>query len=390
MYMGLFQFLKKKIEKEEPWEKEGSLMAEPLNRANLDIENSEQREKYIRNCCQQIVEASEEIDKATMEYQLVTNYLTDMEEIEQLPKEERADINAYARKLVALKKDHQLYESKIGNITDAQFKNVERFEEDMPEGLEKLVKDENYKMLVRQDLQKLEGEKVSYQFRLADDRIIRTNAKSLAIITIFTIILTLMILFIFQYFLQMNTTIGYLLTIAIGAISLTYCFVRNNNAMIQQRKVERNLNQVILMQNTVKIRYINITNVIEYAYAKYRVNSSNELNYLWEKYTQEKEERKKFDESGSEIEFQKGAFLEELKRLRIRVPGIWLHQVEALIEPKEMVEIRHGLITRRQAMRKRIEYNVDNRNQAKEEVNEIVKSYPKYAKEILEIISEYE
>ena len=47
---------------------------------------------------------------------------------------------------------------------------------------------------------------------------------------------------------------------------------------------------------------------------------------------------------------------------RIKDPEIWVHQVRALTDRREMVEIRHELRIRRENLRTRIEYNTKNRD----------------------------
>lgn len=381
-------FKKKKEEDSEP--KEAVAENVPLTRERLDVHQPEQREKYIRNCCEQIKEATAEIDRSEMEYRLVTDYLMDMEEIEQLPNEERADLNAYARKIVSLKNEQKNSKSQVGTMTDKQFESMERIEDEMPESLHKMRKDEDYKVLVKQDLQKLEGEKASYQFRKRELTAICANTKGMAFIAVFALVITMIVLLVFQLVFYMDSRLGYMIAAGIGALAITMIFLRYNNASVEKRKTEHNLNQVIALQNTVKIRYVNISSVLEYEYTKYHVNNSDELNYLWEKYQKEKEERRKLEETDEELDFQKREMLKALRKLRIKVPDIWVHQAEALIDSKEMVEIRHSLIVQRQSLRKRMEYNEDNRNGARDEIGDIVKEYPRYAREILAIVSEYE
>jgi len=47
-------------------------------------------------------------------------------------------------------------------------------------------------------------------------------------------------------------------------------------------------------------------------------------------------------------------------------------------------------VARRQGLRKRIAYNTDNREAAKQEVQDLVMKYPNYANEILDIVGSYE
>ena len=69
---------------------------------------------------------------------------------------------------------------------------------------------------------------------------------------------------------------------------------------------------------------------------------------------------------------------------------IWAHQAYAIVDRRDMVELRHDLVSRRGALRKQVEYNAVNRERAKEEVNDLIRRYPNYAKEIIDIVSEYE
>ncbi len=80
-----------------------------------------------------------------------------------------------------------------------------------------------------------------------------------------------------------------------------------------------------------------------------------------------------------------------LRRYQIKDPMIWLQQTQALLDRKEMVEIRHNLIIRRQSLRRRMDYNKEViAGKAQEEIKDLVESYPKYAGEIMNIVDEYE
>ena len=55
-----------------------------------------------------------------------------------------------------------------------------------------------------------------------------------------------------------------------------------------------------------------------------------------------------------------------------------------------MVEIRHELIGRRQALRKQMENNKDIALKAQEEIRDLSNSYPEYTMEIMEMVAVYE
>ena len=54
-----------------------------------------------------------------------------------------------------------------------------------------------------------------------------------------------------------------------------------------------------------------------------------------------------------------------------------------------MVEIRHELILRRQALRKQMDYNHDVSDTARKEIMDIAERYPEYASEVREMVEHY-
>ena len=102
------RFFKKKepIQQEEDWEQ---LV---YTRSGVNFDEEDQRKRYIVNCLEQIAEASKEIDLLTGEYTLVTSYLTDADEIEALPAEQREEIDRVAGKLTGLEQERSRYREK--------------------------------------------------------------------------------------------------------------------------------------------------------------------------------------------------------------------------------------------------------------------------------------
>ena len=79
-----------------------------------------------------------------------------------------------------------------------------------------------------------------------------------------------------------------------------------------------------------------------------------------------------------------------LKGLQLYDPHIWLAQVKALINPKEMVEVKHELSMRRQKLRMQIEYNMNRLDEVKLDIKRVMISNPEYTDEVLRIIENYE
>ena len=146
-----------------------------------------------------------------------------------------------------------------------------------------------------------------------------------------------------------------------------------------------------MLFRSVKIRYVNNTNLLDYLYLKYEVSSASQLGKLWEQYQEEREERDKFREAEKELDLCQKDLMHVLRRYQVKDPAIWLHQTAAILNKKEMVEIRHNLIIRRQSLRRRMDYNKEViAGKAQAEIKDLVEQYPKYSREILDIVGDYE
>lgn len=390
--MGLFKKLfhwKKKIE--EPVYEIEDWNEIVYDRDDLQINDKAQRQEYVKGCLEQIAEASRELETLQFEYNMVTSYLKDMEEIEALPEEERSELMACARKIEELEQQQSGYKSRPNRMSDVKYHQLERMEEEIQEGYEKLSAAEEYQVLVKRDLKKLDGEKQAYLFRRNELRRVIEDTRSMTIVCTVAVSVCILLLMALQFAFQMNTKLGYLLAAAIGAIAITLIFVKYNDSVRELDRVENGIGRIIRLQNTVKIRYVNNTHLLDYLYMKYNISSADELGKSWQQYLEEKAERHSYQQAERELDLCQKELLHILRRYQVKDPMIWLHQTAAILDKKEMVEIRHNLIIRRQSLRKRMDYNKEViAGKAQAEIKDLVESYPKYAKEILSIVGQYE
>ena len=392
--MGLFKkwfhFLKGKKKEEYREEEQEQQENQVLSRDSVNLRDQGQRMNYVRSCLEQIKDAQDEIGQLTKEYGMVTSYLTDAEEIEALPALEKQELNRIADKIVAYEKEKNLYERQRAGMSDAQFHQMERMEEQVEEGIAKLNEAEAYQEKIRQDMRRLSGEKHAFQYRKHDLQNLMVNMRGMLIITSFAFITCMVILLLLQVMLEMDIRIGYILTAGATAFAVFIIYLKYTDAAKEKRQVERSINRLILLQNRVKIRYVNNTNLLDYLYVKYQVASAADLLSLWELYQQEREEREKFREIHAELDYQRHELLRILRRFQIKDPDIWLRQAQAITSRHEMVEIRHNLIQRRQKLRRQMEYNEELAAAAQQEVKTLAEEFPSYAREIMEMVSQYE
>ncbi len=363
---------------------------ETIDRAEVDMSSRHLRQRYIKNLCDLMAECTDEIESASKEYRYVTDYLKDCEIIDQIPEDSgNALVNA-AENVIRLMKKNQIHTNKLGRISETKFNQMQAIEGEMPKAYEELKAHEDYKEIVRDDLRKLEGEKVSRQFMRSDARVKELSCRNIAVITVFAMSFVMLILLLMKLMFEMKVMPGFIIAAALGAITLVITFSSFGNARSIERKLTSQLNQIIGKQNTIKIKYVNIQNLIVYEYEKYHVNSSDELAYYWGLYLDEKRERDLIRRMSHEMDAAEERYKQELINVNVNFPTLWLHQAEAVADKREMVELRHELVARRQGLRKRITYNTDNREAAKQEVQDLVMKYPNYAHEILDIVGSYE
>lgn len=392
--MGLLGSMKERLNKKKVQPKEVEYVPTQeevsLKRDDVDIHDKKQRERYVRACLEQMAEASKELETLGGEYNLVTSYLTDMEEIEALPPEIKEQLSNMAKQLVELEDNHKKKQERKNIMPEEQYQHMERIAEYMPEGYEKLKKTEEYQVLVKRDLNRLEGEKQAYYFRRNELQNGQKNMKGMTAICVGSMVFLMILLAILGVTFKLDVTMGYLIAVLIAAGALTLVYVKHGDSERELARVNKAINKIVLLQNTVKIRYVNNTNLLEYLYIKYDVDSASDLKKLWAKYEEETKQREEERQLQKDMDFNQAALVRLLRKCKVQDPNIWLHQAVALYDNKEMVEIRHGLIIRRQKLRKQMEYNAKAAQNAQDEVKDLVQKFPEYAKKIIDMVSEYE
>ena len=215
---------KEPIQQEEDWEQ----LVYTRNGVNFDEED--QRKRYIVNCLEQIAEASKEIDLLTGEYTLVTSYLTDTDEIEALPAEQREEVNRVAGKLAGLEQERSRYREKKNRMRDADFYAIRKRENEIEEGIQKIRDGEKYGNLIRQDLHRLDGERHAYEYRRNELENLMNNQRGMAVIFLTALIVCVIMLVILQYVFEMDVYVGLFLAVGAGAVAISYVCIRYMDA----------------------------------------------------------------------------------------------------------------------------------------------------------------
>lgn len=367
-----------------------SLANASKKRRTLNMNDKAQREQYVREYCDMMAVASKDVDAQKIEYQQVTERLADLEELDKLPVTDKSQVRIRANKVIKIEQEDSNYTRPAKKITEGQYREMERLSREIPVVLEKMKKDEEYQMAVRRDLNLLEGEKGAVAYQRKEERQKAKSAKNLAFIAIFGAVMASALMFVLNQAMHVKVEMGFIILAGAFAVAITAAFVMYQNAQSEIAKSNRKLSKAISVQNTVKIKYVNITNVLDYNYAKYGVMNSYELAYIWEKYNEEKQAREHDSDIAERLEEARSELYQMLKHYHINDPSVWVYQPGVLVYDDEAKDIRKQLIVQRQRLKKGIDFEIYNLETAKKELEGLVRQYPKYAEEIIGIVGEYE
>ena len=248
----------------------------------VDIHDDEKRERYVRYFLEQMAEADKELELLGYEYSLVTAYLTDMEEIEALPAEVLTELAETGRRITRLEQERKELKGQKSRMTEAEYQKMERLEDEMPEASKKLREAEEYQVLIKQDMKRLEKDKQAYQIRREELEAGLGNLKGVFFIVFGALVICMVILVVLQLVFDINARFGYLVLALMAALSMALSIVRHNMMTGELEKADNAHNRLIQLQNTVKIRLVNNTNLLEYYKMKLQVESADALDYLWE------------------------------------------------------------------------------------------------------------
>lgn len=357
---------------------------------NVKKKSNEECRDYIKENCQQILEANKQISEAKIEYQVVTSYLMDIQKIDQIAKEERNVLDDAARKLLTLTRERSQYQNSSIRTSDKRFYGIRKYEKEMVKEIKNLRDVEDYDRKIKNDMRYLEGEKSSLLLQQRDIVERQTYLKKIAAIIGGLVFCLFLVLLGISYAFKSDMTIPFLMTVIMVAVSITIVFLEAGKNRYDVAIIEKKLGKAIHLLNKVKIKYVNNTSVLEYGYSKFAVKNSSELQYLWEEYLKAREEERRYQSNTDRLHFYREILIEELEKAAVADTEVWLYQVAALIDNNEMVEIRHKLNVRRQKLRERIEYNSKLKDNSFEEIHEVIKKRPELKADTLEILQQYE
>lgn len=355
-----------------------------------DIKNTGKLEQYVVEHLEQMIEISKEMEEGKTEYRLVTSYLSDIQILEKLPEEDRRNIEEVAVNVVQLNAARTEFLNSAKKLSDAQFTQLEQEEKNIPAAAKRLSSNEIYQDTLQRDLKYLDREKSEWMLHKEYLGHQQKGLKNLLYIMI-GIAATVAVLFgILQFALEMDLYYAWMILVFVTAVSICAIFLKIQNNSTEITAAERNANRAIVLSNKVKIKYVNIKNAIDYACEKYHVRDSAQLNQYWGYYLEAVKEKEKYERTNDDLEYFNGRLVRVLKNYQLYDSQIWIGQAVALTNPKEMVEIKHDLVNRRQKLREKIDYNTGILKQLRIETEQVMDRVGEVKPQIQEIINAIE
>ena len=376
------------INKEQPSALLQELEREPVKveMEKVDLHNDKARLDYLGRLYEGIQEVKRQCEDIKFEYGQVTSYLKDIQLIDQAPEEEKGKLLTAAQLIQELTKERRKLQKKEYKFTDGQRRAMENYEDIVDKDIQNLLEYEDFQMKIKHDMRQLSGEK---NLLLADkkdiirrQRMLKTIGKCLTAL----LIATGAMLAALAYCFKVDIGMPFVGTVAVTFVVAVLILNESRKNRIDMVITEKKCNRAIFLSNRVKIKYVNNVRTLDYMYHKYQVRNATELDFVHSQYVRAKREWAKQRESSIRINECNQIVLAELRRLGVKDCDIWLGQAAALVEPKEMVEVRHDLNVRRQKLREQLDYNTSVMEDCLEEMEKIRSMKPEYAVEVERIL----
>ena len=345
--------------------------------------------RFVRNNCEAIAENERQIAEAKKEYEKVTSYLTDIQHIDMAREDEYREIKDICKSILTLTQERSKYKNRNLTISDAQMRKFEPFEDELVDEIKKMYNAQAYQDAIEGDIKNLKKEKDSlYSQRkeiIAKQNALKGMTKVLAVLIISLIVLLIVI----YYATKTDMTLPYLGVVALAGVSAAMLVFESSKNRRDIILVERKINKAITLLNKVKIKYINNINVLDYNCNKFGVKNAKDFEEKWNEYCKMREYEKKFRENTEMLNANNENLVIMLKELGVKDADIWISRCEAIVDSREMVEIRHQLNQRRQMLRERIENNEKLKEGIISQLDAMINAHPEIKGELLGIIKEY-
>lgn len=230
----------------------------------LNLSDAAQAKKYVVDLCKQMIQASKDIEDSKSEYQLVTNYLTDIQILEDLTDAERKPILECATQVAKLEKQRTDFLKTKRRLTDTQFAQMQEEEENLPGVIRRLKANEADLDAIKRNMAYLEGKKLEWSMQRSDSAKVQKVTRTAACYLLAVFITLFAFVGILSWYLNRDLQLVFTIMgfAAVGAGA--FILIRYQDSTREIRQADVNRNQAITLENRVKIRYVNTKNAVDF------------------------------------------------------------------------------------------------------------------------------
>lgn len=358
-----------------------------LDTASLSRRPSENDvRKYIDAHGDRIVLADNQNSSLRREYSQVTDYLTDIQKIDYIKDDDAKRLFDDATAIIRLEQERLKCQKRDNRLSKKQYDLMEQYSDVMNKELNNMKKREKYQLEIKSDMRNLEGEKESLKNEQHDILIRQGNMRNIAIGTGVLITSVFALLAIIWTYSGFDMTFPFVISVAVAGMIALYIISGMRKVRINLTINEKKLNKAITLLNSVKIKYINNTALLDYLCGKYSMKNSVEMEHIWNQYLRAKADEQTLSTNAAETKEHKNNLEVLLRTYGVKDTEVWIYQAAALLDSREMVEVRHKLNVRRKKLREQIAYNDDQIRQDSYVLWKILKSKPQYKAAVSEMM----
>lgn len=352
-----------------------------------DMNDPKKIEQYILDSCEQVISLTKEAEAEKSQVRLLNNYISDIDTISSLPNDKRKELSDTAEIIVKKDRATKNYQSSEKKISDEDYLLMMENEDDMPNEIIKMQKNELYVDKMKHSLNAIEGEHSEAKIDLDESKQNQKFLKNISIAFFVLYMSGLILVLILKMYVGINMNTAFLVYLLFGAVAIFIIYTIQVNNEKKRKKSIKYLNSMTTLLNTTRMKYAAGVNALEYEKNSFSVANSYELNYKWESYLEAVRERDRFLSDNEDLSYYSGKLIKLLKRLNLHDEKVWLKQVEALINEDDMKKIRQRLVKRKNIIESEIEKITKEILAERNEINSLMKEHDFYVPEILEIIS---
>lgn len=354
------------------------------------VQTREQKLQYAEDCCDQMLICQRRLEVIKKEYHEVNHYLTDISTIENLEGEVKDSLQLEARRIRSLGEDKKSYKASSVKMSEKKYEYIAGHEKEMPDILKDLKDSEDEFNAVKNDLHNIEGEKAALKYE-RNASLQRMKALRKLLLMVLAAAAIVLLAFAYGQFRgEYDYTIGFYIVIVTAMSAIAIILALNKAQEKNLRIAELKLNKAIGLLNRYKLRYVNIKSSLDYLHEMYGVTNSYELSNLWRTYLTAKKEREAYFQMSDKLYQATENYMNIIQSLRLYDPSVWSYQSAAVIEPEEMDVIKKALHSRRDNLKKNLDYNNGVINKSKEKIRRMIEEEPELANDVLAMIDDKE